>query len=135
MALLGTALLDFILQYATAKFAFSPMAPAGIDAMAWGLQAAKSIGFGGDALVLLIAVPLVLLYSFNRIPRWRAGSILAPLLAVGLTILFLLGSARKGATGAYIVEGSIPKFHVTTVQELTQLVKKVAVVASALLRG
>lgn len=131
IALAAAALVDNLLQYGTAQLLLKPLAPADEDALAWSLLAAKRIGFGGESLVLLAAAPIMLLYSFNRVPKWRIFSILAPLLAVGLVILVWMGSKSAG-TGAYIVEGKVPKFSVNGIQQMLDYVKKASAVIAAL---
>ena len=122
-----TAIVDNLLQYCTAQFLLKPHAPAEAEALAWSLQAARRIGFGGDSLILLIAAPFMLLYSFNRIPKWRIFSVLAPLLAIGLAILLWRGSRQTG-TSEYIVEGKIPKLSLTGIQQMLDYAKKVSTV-------
>ena len=131
IALAVTAIVDNLLQYATAQLLLKPFAPANGDALAWSLRAARRIGFGGDSLVLLIAAPFMLLYSFNRVPKWRIISVLAPLLAIGLAVLLWRGSLQTG-TGEYIMEGKIPKFSIASIQQILDYVKKISAVIAAL---
>jgi hypothetical protein len=122
---------DNLLQYGAAQLLLKPHAPAGADALAWSLRAARRIGFGGDSLILLVAAPFMLLYSFNRVPKWRIFSVLAPLLAIGLAILLWRGSQQTG-TGEYIVEGKIPKLSISNIQQMLEYVKKASAVITAL---
>ena len=115
----------------SAQLLLKPHAPVEAEALAWSLRAARRIGFGGDSLILLIAAPFMLLYSFNRIPKWRILSILAPLLAIGLAILLWRGSRQTGAS-EYIVEGKIPKFSIASIQQALDYVKKISAVIAAL---
>ena len=131
IALAVTAIVDNLLQYGAAQLLLKSHAPEGADALAWGLQAAKRIGFGGDSLILLVAAPFMLLYSFNRVPKWRIFSVLAPLLAIALAILLWRGSLNVGA-GDYIVEGKIPKLSVANIQQVLEYVKKANALITAL---
>ena len=131
IALAVAAIVDNLLQYGAAQLLLKSRAPEGADALAWGLQAAKRIGFGGDSLVLLVAAPFMLLYSFNRVPKWRIFSVLAPLLAIALAILLWRGSLNVGA-GDYIVEGKIPKLSVANIQQVLEYVKKANALITAL---
>ena len=131
IALAVTAIVDNLLQYGAAQLLLKPLAPADADALAWSLRAARRIGFGGDSLILLVAAPFMLLYSFNRVPKWRIFSVLAPLLAIGLAILLWRGSQQTG-TGEYIVEGKIPKLSISNIQQMLEYVKKASTVITAL---
>ena len=127
IALAVTAIVDNLLQYGAAQLLLKPHAPVEAEALAWSLRAAKRIGFGGDSLILLLAAPFMLLYSFNRIPKWRIFSVLAPLLAIGLAILLWRGSRQTGAS-EYIVEGKIPKLSIAGIQQMLDYVKKISTV-------
>lgn len=125
------AIVDNLLQYGAAQLLLKSHAPAEVNALAWSLRAAKRIGFGGDSLVLLIAAPIMLLYSFNRVPKWRIFSVLAPLVAIALVVLLWLGSKHTGA-GEYITEGGISKISITGVREIMEYLGKGYVVIAAL---
>ena len=126
------AIMDNLLQYGAAQLLFKRMAPADVNALAWGLQAAKNIGFGGDSIAMLILAPFMLLYSFNRVPRWRIISILAPVVAIVLIVLLILGSGNK-STGAYIVDNVIPKISIVRIQEfMAEIEKNLNMIASML---
>lgn len=131
LSLAVAALVDNLLQYGTAQLLLKSHAPANVDALAWSLRTAKRVGFGGDSLVLLIAAPFMLLYSFNRVPRWRIASILLPLIAIGLIALLWMGSKNMG-TGEYIVEGKISKISLSNIQKMLEYVKKANAVLTAL---
>ena len=127
IALAATAIVDNLLQYGAAQLLLKRFAPANGEALAWSLRAARRIGFGGDSLILLVAAPFMLLYSFNRVPKWRIFSVLAPLLAIGLAILLWRGNIGTGA-GEYIVEGKIPKLSITGIQQILDYAKKISTV-------
>ena len=131
IALAVTAIVDNLLQYSAAQLLLKPFAPANGDALAWSLRAARRIGFGGDSPILLISAPFMLLYSFNRVPKWRIFSVLAPLLAIGLVILLWRGSLQTGA-GEYALEGKFPKFSIASIQQILDYVKKISAVIAAL---
>ena len=131
LALAVAALVDNLLQFGGAQLLLKSHAPANVDALAWSLRTAKRVGFGGDSLVLLIAAPFMLLYSFNRVPKWRIFTILAPLIAIGLLVLLWMGSKNMGA-GQYIVEGKISKISFASLQKILEYVRKANTVLVAL---
>lgn len=130
IAMAVAGIVDYLLVFGASRILLKPLAPADGDALTWSMQAAKSIGFGGDSLILLIAAPFMLLYSFNRVPRWRIISILAPLLAILLIVLLTRGTGDK-STSTYIVENKIPKINVFRVKEImTDIEKTLDVIGS-----
>ena len=52
-------------------------------------SAAWAVGFG-RSMDLLIVAPIMLLFSYNRIPRNKTLSILIPIIAIGLMALVVL---------------------------------------------
>ena len=59
------------------------------------LQAAKAAGFG-QSWPLLFAAPVVLLYSYNKVPRQPLISLLIPLAAIVIIILLVFEAVYQG---------------------------------------
>jgi len=118
VSLAAAGILDYLLQFVAAKFFLhAPESVAAADAFDWGMRAAMNIGLGGDSLALLILAPVMLLYSFTRVPKWRYTSILVPLAAIGL--LILMWSVRVPETdNTYIVQNAVPKISIVRLKEL-----------------
>jgi len=58
--------------------------------------AAKAAGFG-QSWPLLLAAPVVLLYSYNKIPKQPLISVLIPLAAIVIIILMVFEALYQGA--------------------------------------
>ena len=66
------------------------------------LQAAKAAGFG-QSWPLLFAAPVVLLYSYNKVPRQPLISLLIPLAAIVIIILLVFEAVYQGI-GYFVTE-------------------------------
>lgn len=121
--LVAAAIVDFILVLVfTIVYApdLNSMASASAETIRQYVDISISLGFGGSVPLIFVA-PLVLLYSYTRIPKNKLISLAIPVIAVVLMLLILLEGVHQGL-GLY--SGSMNK---VSLQELLETVNMNAV--------
>ena len=98
ISMVVATILDFLLAGGIARIIAGAAGIPVEDSEQFGscLLAAKAAGFG-QAWPLFFAAPVVLLYSYNRVPRQKLISLLIPLVAIVLIILLVIEAVYQGA--------------------------------------
>ena len=100
------ALLDVFLFIALSALHAATIVPesvteeAAIEAAYQGARVSQAVGIGG-AVMLAFVAPLMLLYSYNSVPKRKIISTLAPAVGIVLMILVVLEAVRSGV-GLYM---------------------------------
>ena len=98
VAMVAATILDFILAGGVARIIAGSAGRPFEDSEQFGscLLAAKAAGFG-QSWPLLFAAPVVLLYSYNKIPKQPLISVLIPVVAIVIIILMIFEAVYQGA--------------------------------------
>ena len=98
VAMVAATILDFILAGGVARIIAGSAGIPVEDSEQFGscLLAAKAAGFG-QSWPLLFAAPVVLLYSYNKIPKQPLISVLIPVVAIVIIILMIFEAVYQGA--------------------------------------
>ena len=98
VAMVAATVLDFILAGGVARIIAGSAGRPFEDSEQFGscLLAAKAAGFG-QSWPLLFAAPVVLLYSYNKIPKQPLISVLIPVAAIVIIILMVFEAIYQGA--------------------------------------
>ncbi|MER1994751.1 MAG: hypothetical protein ABS897_11990, partial [Eubacteriales bacterium] len=117
VVLVIAAVLDFIMMIVM-MFLAAPsvdaLANAGAESMMQFAQVAMDVGFGGSIMLIVVA-PIMLLYSYTRIPKNKMISTLIPAAGIALIILIVI-------EGIYQMLGYLPikKINIRETVELLQ---------------
>ena len=98
VAMAAAAILDFLLAGGVSRIIAGTAGIPVENSEQYGscLLAAKAAGFG-QSWPLLLAAPIVLLYSYNKIPKQPLISVLIPLVAIVIIILMVFEALYQGA--------------------------------------
>ena len=123
-AIIAAAILDFILLMVLTSYqAGSIEALEDETIIMKGAMASLQIGIG-ETINMLLIVPLLFLYSYNREPKRKIISLLAPAVAIVLIIFVFLEGAYQGV-GALMADKKVD------LNELLEYIRQLVFVASA----